>query len=194
MNLNALPACTADAFERRYLAHSDPWQFATSTYEQNRYSVTMKALRQARFRRAFEPGCSIGLLTARLAERCETLLASDVSATALAGARRRCASFPNVQFAVADVSQSLPEGPFDLIVFSEIGYYFRVSQLEVMGARLAGLLEPGGQLLAVHWLGASEDHVLHGNEVHEALLATLPLSHTESARHSGFRLDSWIRV
>lgn len=194
MNLGALPACSPRAFEQRYREHADPWEFATSEYEQQRYAVTLRNLRRARYRNAFEPGCSIGLLTSALAERCESVLATEVSVTALARARARCAPFPNVRFEIRDLRAPPPRGPFDLIVFSEVGYYFDRRQLADIASRLAGGLEPGGEIVAVHWLGNSEDHVLHGDEVHAVLRSELPLRPARCGRYRGFRLDSWIRA
>ncbi len=75
-------------FDALYAADPDPWQFATSAYEREKYDATLAAL-PTRIGSAFEIGCSIGILTRRLAERCNTLLAVDVAKAALAAARRR---------------------------------------------------------------------------------------------------------
>ena len=185
-------ACSPEAFELRYREDADPWNFASSAYELNRYDVTLRYLRHARYRRAFEPGCSIGVLTSRLAERCDEVLATEVSPSAIARAKTACADYSNVRFALHDLRDAPPEGPFDLIVFGEVGYYFPREQLASIAAGLIALLAPGGEFVAVHWLGASEDHVLHGDEVHTVLAESLPMPRTRSARHMGFRLDSWV--
>jgi len=184
---------TADAFEQLYRATPDPWQFACSTYEQNRYEVILASLRRAHYPRVFEPGCSVGVLTQQLAERCDELIATDVAPTALEQARSRCASLPHVQLELREDAEFIPPGRFDLIVFSEIGYYFSRARLTQLAVGLAEALEPNGELLAVHWLGDSDDHVLHGDEVHETLEEALPLHHWLTARHDGFRLDGWRR-
>ena len=46
------------------------------------------------FGRGFEAGCSIGVLTRRLAERCDTLLAVDIVEAPLETARAACADPP----------------------------------------------------------------------------------------------------
>ncbi len=86
----------------------------------------------------------------------------------------------------------LPDQP-DLIVLSELAYYFDCDELARLAARLGDTLRNGGTLLAVHWLGISPDHILHGDEVHEILGRALPLRHQLSQRHEGFRLDRWIK-
>ena len=55
--------------------------------------------RPRRFRRVFEIGCSIGVLTRQLAPRCDGLLAVDVADAALRQAEERCEDQPWVEFA-----------------------------------------------------------------------------------------------
>jgi SAM-dependent methyltransferase len=193
MNSPAVSKCTPEAFEQRYLERADPWHFATSAYEQTRYERTLAALSGSRYVFGFEPGCSIGELTARLAPRCDRIFAIDVSSTAVARARRRCGSYTHVRIECADIRDVSLEARPDLIVLSEIAYYFDSRELAELALRFGNALREGGALIAVHWLGESADHVLHGDEVHAALLQTLPLRHDLSERHDGFRLDRWRR-
>jgi SAM-dependent methyltransferase len=183
------------AFEAKYRESGDPWNFNASRYERDRYELTLRTLMRARYRRAFEPACSIGVLTAGLAERCEEVQAIDIAPSAVAMALARCANFPGVRISCADLAAHCPEGPFDLIVFSELGYYFEKEQLVRIAARLSATLEAGGELIAVHWLGTSEDHLLHGDQVHAILKDTLTdtCAWIKGARHPGFRLDTWRR-
>ncbi|MFE7421819.1 hypothetical protein [Rhodococcus sp. NPDC057529] len=58
-------------FDAMYAASPDPWGFGDRWYEQRKYALTLAALPRPRYRRAFEPGCSIGILTAALAHRCD---------------------------------------------------------------------------------------------------------------------------
>jgi SAM-dependent methyltransferase len=185
---------SAEAFEARYLADADPWNFAGSPYEQKRYETTINALRRAHYQSVFEPGCSVGELTARLAERCAILEACDFSPSVVERARQRCRGFEHVSINCADLRTSMPEGPFDLIVFSEIGYYFDRPTLVEISTELASKLCPGGEFIAVHWLGRSPDHVLHGDAVHDILQSFLPLAWVKGDRHPDFRWDSWGRT
>lgn len=186
------------AFENRYRENPDPWNYRTSAYERGKYQLTLDSLSRERFAAAFEPACSVGELTAMLASRCGRLLATDVAETAVHRARRRCADLDNVSIECSDLRNGLPAGleeeGVDLIVFSEVGYYFDVQSLSGLARRLAGLLRSQGELMAVHWRGHSADHVLHGDEVHRALFDSLPLQHRLGNRHPGFRLDSWLKA
>lgn len=182
-----------DDFERRYRAATDPWQFATSSYEQRRYDVTMACLPAGRFRRTFEPGCSIGELTRRLADRSDLVVAWDGSPSVVAEARSRLASRSNVEFDVRAIPDQWPPGRFDLVVLSEIGYYFDEPALGQVASQSATTLDAGGTLMAVHWLGVSADHVLHGDDVHSVLERRTGLEHGGMYRDGGFRLDWWCK-
>jgi protein-L-isoaspartate O-methyltransferase len=185
---------SADAFESLYRDHPDPWNYKASPYERGKYQVTLDSLSRPRYANAFEPACSVGELTAMLATRCSRLLATDVSETAVGLARDRCAGLHNVRIECRDLRDDLEGGPFDLIVLSEVGYYFDIESLSILVRQLADALCANGELIAVHWRGHSTDHVLHGDEVHRCLLHTLPLQHRLGDHHPGYRLDSWLKT
>jgi SAM-dependent methyltransferase len=181
-------------FEARYQASSDPWRFASSAYELNRYQATLDVLSKSSYSRGFEPGCSVGVLTAALAGRVGHLVACDIAETAVACAKERCRELRHVEIYQHDVGHGPPDGFFDLMVFSELGYYFSVNRLAAMARQLSRSLEPGGEFVAVHWLGTSSDHVLHGNVVHQVLAENLSCEWIGGSGHAGFRIDSWRRV
>ena len=66
-------------FEALYASDPDPWRFASSDYERDKYAATLAALPRQLYRSGLEVGCSIGVLTAMLASRCRRLLAVDVA-------------------------------------------------------------------------------------------------------------------
>lgn len=185
---------TPEFFEAKYQRDSDPWNFHSSEYEQRRYSSIISMLAGTIYRRAFEPGCSIGVLTAKLAPLCNELIAIDVAPTAVESAALLCSPYPHIDIRVGSLPASIPDGSFDLILFSEIGYYFEELQLAAVGKLLVSRLENHGVLLAAHWLGHSDDHLLSGERVHQVLarLDGLHLKHTE--RHQGFHLHKWVRA
>ena len=180
-------------FEAKYRRTADPWKFASSPYELGRYDSMFNLLKGERYGRAFEPGCSVGVFTARLASICDRVEAMDISPTAVTEACTRCEYLPNVFTTCGALPDAIPDGLFDLIVLSEIGYYFEEHQLAELGDRLVQKLYPGGALLATHWLGTSGDHLLAGDHVHEILASRKGLSLQQSERHGSFRLDLWRR-
>lgn len=184
---------SAESFEHRYRVADDPWSYRTSHYERSKYCRTLAVLSRQRYGDVFEPGCSIGELTAMLAPRCDRLLATDLSPTAVTRARNRCYGLNHVHIECQDLRAHQFRETFDLIIFSEIGYYFESELLLQIAARLSDSLRPGGELVAVHWRGISPDHLLHGDEVHTLLQTGLHLEHAQAAVHPGFRLDSWMK-
>ena len=76
------------------------------------------------FRRGLEAGAPIGVFTDMLANRCDGLLAVDVSERAVAAARRSLTGRRHVRVERRTLPEEMPHGPFDLIVSSEVLYYF----------------------------------------------------------------------
>jgi SAM-dependent methyltransferase len=194
MTLDTKFASSSDFFEQKYRMQSDPWNFAGSDYELGRYDAIIAALTHKHYRRGFEPGCSIGVLTERLAYVCEFVEAIDFSPTAVAEAQRRCSYLANVDIRCASTAERMPATGFDLIVLSEIGYYFAADEWTRMAYALLEPMPKGGTLLATHWLGDSQDHRISGDEVHEILLALPNIQLEHSERHERFRIDRWVRA
>lgn len=180
-------------FEALYQNSVDPWQFGSAPYEQQRYAVLLRMLGRPAYRRALEPGCSIGAFTQMLAARCDELVAFDFSPTAISAARNRCRELSHVRIFKADAAIYRAEGAFDLIVLSEMGYYFQPGTLYRIASQLAATLAPGGEFVACHWLGSSDDHVMHADQVHAILAESLALRRLESGRFDGFRVERWMR-
>ncbi|QRR01463.1 SAM-dependent methyltransferase [Dyadobacter sandarakinus] len=188
---------TEEYFNYVYQNSHDPWNFESSEYELNKYAVTISSLIKERYGRAFEIGCSIGVLTQMLAVRCNTLLSVDVAEAPLVKARSRLSEFPHVEIQKMTVPAQFPEQSFDLIVMSEVGYYFTMPDLLQLQQRILDHLEEGGQLLLVHWTPEVHDYPLTGDQVHEAFLSLSkdlqPLRLVQSLRAETYRLDSFVR-
>jgi SAM-dependent methyltransferase len=181
-------------FEQMYAATPDPWSFETRWYDNRKHDLTVAALPRPRYRAAFEPGCSTGALTARLASRCDALLAVDAVESAVATASRRLAGSPHVTVARSRMPYDWPARTFDLIVLSELGYYFDDQDLDTLLARTLTALEPGGDLVAVHWRRPVAEHARSGDEVHERLAETPGLERTAEHREADFILEVYART
>ena len=179
-------------FEQLYAAHGDPWSFASSPYEAGKYAATLAELPRVRYRDGLEIGCAIGVLTARLAACCDRLLAVDVSEAALRQARARCAGLP-VRFQRRTLPDEMPAGPFDLVVLSEVGYYWSEKDLEAARARIAAAAAPGAHLVLVHYTGPT-NYPLTGDAVHEAFRSDPAWDTTTTRREANYRLDVLERV
>ncbi|MBR0665459.1 methyltransferase domain-containing protein [Roseomonas hellenica] len=179
-------------FEALYARNPDPWGFETSDYEHRKYDHTLRALPRARYRHGLEVGCSIGVLTACLAGRCDALTAVDGAETALNSARRRCAEMPSVDIRAAWVPGDWPDTdvPYDLFVLSEVLYYLDHDDIGRLVARMAASAAPIADILAVHWTGAT-DHPLSGDAAIAALMTALgpAAAPLRQERRALYRLD-----
>jgi hypothetical protein len=184
-------------FEQKYRTDPDPWSFATSPYERQRYESIVRAIDHRRYRRALEPGCSVGALTCALATLCDEVEAFDIAPSAASTALRRCTGQKHVHVSCKALSEAKIDGTFDLIVLSEIGYYFEGAELRRIAIGLTSHLQRDGVIIAAHWLGTSIDHVLTGDAVHSVLCSAFEqqgLVLELAERYPGFRLDRWKRV
>ena len=172
-------------FEALYAADPDPWRFATSDYERDKYAATLAALPPQHFAAGLEVGCSIGVLTRQLAPRCGSLLSLDVAEGALAQARARC---PSVRFEQRVVPNEWPPGRFDLMVFSEVLYYLDATALHATAACAMSAIEPGGTMLLVHYLGGT-DYPLTGDEAASGFIAATGLAPAYQRREPLYRID-----
>lgn len=195
MNPNQPNTLPPDYFDEVYRANNDPWGFETSPYEQGKYADTMAALPPERqYESAFEVGCSLGVLTEQLAVRCRHLLAIDVAEAPLQRAQQRCAHLLQVEFQKLMLPAEFPTSRrFDLVVLSEVGYYWAAPDLALVAEHLLAALQPGGHLLLVHWTPPVHDYPLTGDEVHDFFLSKAgsdgPLEHLHGHRAAQYRLD-----
>ncbi len=202
MNPNVPHSLPEDYFVELYGREDDPWQFETSPYEDAKYAATVSALPRAQYDSALEIGCSIGVLTARLAPRCRRLLSVDFAEKALRRAQERCRDLPQVRFEKRQMPRQFPDETFDLILLSEVGYYWDAAELAQAQDKIDAHLSPGGHLLLVHWLPFVDDYPLTGDEVHDSFLARaeggsrgdLPLRPLMGRREEKYRMNLFERV
>jgi SAM-dependent methyltransferase len=176
-------------FSERYAASPDPYGLAERWYEARKYALTVALLPRERYSTAFEPGCSIGVMTAQLAPRCDRLLACDAVPDAVASAQARTSRLRGVQVEQRIIPREWPPHTFDLIVFSELLYYFDDADFDRALRLGIGSLRPGGHMLAVHWRHPAPDHPRSGDEVHEALAARAGLARLACYRDPDFTAE-----
>lgn len=177
-------------FEEKYRSDIDPWQFRTSQYERDKYQATLKALSKDNYAAALEVGCSIGVLTRLLSPRCDRLLAIDASVIALRAAKSD--SDASVTFRLANLPVEFPEGTFDLIVLSEVLYYFDKSDLARVAQSCSKAISQGGEIVLCHWLGET-DYPLAGVEASELFARHIkPVAPVRSILHDEvYRLEKY---
>jgi len=186
-----------DYFNDVYLASSDPWNFEASEYEAAKYDATIASLPLSWYENALEIGCSIGVLTGKLADRCSRLTSTDVSDRALEIARKRNDGRKSVQFLKTSIPREFPDEDFDLIVISEVGYYLDVHDWQEATQKIFNHLRPKGHIILVHWLPDVDDYPQTGDEVHNRFAdfaVSKPLKNLCTRRAETYRLDVWERA
>jgi SAM-dependent methyltransferase len=180
-------------FDSLYESSDDPWGFRSRWYERRKRLLTLAALPRERFNHAFEPGCANGELTVLLADRCDNLLAADLNETAVRLATERVAPLPQVRVERRGVPHEWPDGAFDLIVVSELGYYLNTRDLDLLGERIAASLTPDGVLLACHWRRPFDAAPQPAPNVHALFDTRCALTQIVRYEDPDMLLDVWSR-
>ena len=168
-----------------YAATDDPWNFASSPYEQEKFRATRRALSRARYAAAFELGCGNGQLAHHLADAVAHYTGMDAVDTALKAARR---TLPAGTFVKGYYPCDLPEDSFDLVVLSEILYFLDHATLRTLAADIAARW-PVAEIICVTYLGPS-GNALQGDEALSAFIPALQTHRfTQVARTGGYRID-----
>ncbi len=156
-------------FEQMWAQGDDPWEHGTRWYETRKYDLTVASLPEPRYRRAFEPACGAGFLTTRLAARCDEVVATERSARGATATAARCRDLANVQASAGQLPHDWPDGTFDLVVLSELLYYFDDVDLSQVLARTLASVDRGGHVVAVHYRRPVAAHVRSGDQAHEVV-------------------------
>lgn len=186
---------TAKYFDDIFGSDDDPWNLASSDYEAAKFAHTHDVLADRRYGHVLEIGCAHGVLTSHLAPMCDSLLAIDISTKALTKARERVGDRPGVMLAQMAFPKETPDADaFDLVVLSEVAYYWGLVDLDRASEWLRDHIAPNGRLILVHYTGKT-DYPHSGDEAVEALWTELGSDfEVELAeRRDKYRLDLWKR-
>ena len=147
----------------------DPYGTRNRWYEQRKRHILLSALPRASFESAFEPACGTGELTRELAGRCDHVLASDFCDAALAQARQRLHRCDNVSIDCHQIPLQWPEGegPFDLIVVSEVCSFLDAEEIRAVALRCGTSLGDKGVLVVCDWRWPFDARVIRAEAAHE---------------------------
>lgn len=178
-------------FDDVFASDDDPWSLASSGYEAAKFDASIAAIDDVHYRSGLEIGCAHGVLTRKLAPLCDILKAIDISARAVDLARARCGDLANVTIDRASFpDESLP-GKFDLIILSEVAYYWSDTDIARAAAAIRAMATTECRLLLVHFTGTT-DYPQTGDDAVAKLRQRLALVEIERAdRADRYRLDLW---
>ncbi|WP_254775250.1 class I SAM-dependent methyltransferase [Pseudoxanthomonas sp. GM95] len=179
------------AYFEQIHANGDPFGYRSRWYEARKRQVLLATLPKPNFERAWELGCSNGELTAALSERCSSLLATDISNRAVQLARQRTQQLAGVSVEQMTHPSQWPTGSFALIVMSEVGYYMTPAALHETIEKLQDALQPGGVLVACHWLHPFAGAPQNGRQVHARIAEILGSLPTYAYEDRDFVLEAW---
>lgn len=182
-----LDAAWFDAFYDRN--GDDPWGFETRWYEERKRGILLASLPERQLGRVLEVGCSTGVLTAELAERADAVVAMDPAEVAVSRARERIGDDPRVTVLRGTAPDDWPEGEFDTIVLSEVGYYLSPSDLNRLLHRVRRSLSDRGCVVACHWRHPVAEYPQTGDDVHDALHELIEWQTLVTHRERDFVLD-----
>lgn len=180
-----MPSATVDELEALYARDPDPWNFRNSSFEAAKYGQTLAHLPRPRYRSALEVGCSIAVLGRRLAERCDLYLGIDASRRALdiAAAEPR----PGMRFRRQIVPGQFPDGPFDLVLLSEVLYFLGAQDIATLALRVKAAA-PRGDVLCVNTLRPT-DRELDGPTAIGLFIAAFGRQPAECWATEDYRID-----
>ena len=97
----------------------------------------------------------------------------------------------NVDLALSTLPQAPPPGRFDLIMLSEVLYYFDRDGVRDMAATVVRMARDDADIMLVHWLGPTPDYPLDGETAVRAFLAAIAAKVTviRQTRTPDYRLD-----
>lgn len=172
-------------------ANDDPFGYRDRWYEARKRELLLACLPRPRFAAAWEIGCSNGELTARLAERCDSVLATDLSAKAVALAAARNAAHAHVRVVRASHPEQWPGGRYDLIVLGEIGYYLDATGLGRCVDGIRASLDRGATVVACHWRRPFAEAMQTAEAVHALVRDRLRMRTLLAYRDDDFLLEAW---
>ena len=176
-------------FNDMYADAEDPWRLAERWYERRKYAITVAMLPRPTYRHAFEPGCSVGVLTELLTDRCDHVTATDVAQQALDAAAARLdggGRLDRVTLRRMSIDSPWPAEDFDLIVMSEVAYYLSATTLRQVLDRECARFAPGTTLVASHWRHPVADYPLTGDEANAVIAETDDLHQTAAYSDDDF--------
>lgn len=166
---------SGSAFDQLYAQIHDPFgaELTKYRYQQRKYTSLLSMLPRRPYRNVLDIGCGLGAFTRKLAPFAEHVLGTDISAEAIAQARKLSVGFANVTYCQRDMlDSSQQESAFDLIIVADILYYIDLQTpngMKAIARAISSKLAPGALVLLVNHYFFGIDKASRGTrEIHDA--------------------------
>lgn len=172
-------------FERLYLEEFDPWRYHTSSYEREKYALTLSRILELRRGSgvALEVGCSLGVFSDMLARHFDDVVSIDVSNEALRSAREHNRAHNNVRFSRSELQLFHEHLNADVIVCAEVLYYVPERDAETACRRLDENLAPDGLIIYVSGVANGPPNPFYFSEWEAVLSRRFSRFHKEVVAH-----------
>ncbi|MBK0064108.1 MULTISPECIES: class I SAM-dependent methyltransferase [unclassified Acinetobacter] len=180
-------------FNQLYEQNDDPWSYADRWYEHRKRAICLSLLLHDQYKKGLELGCSNGIFSQQLAERCQHLVCIDANERAVYLAQQRLSSAAHVKILQKQLPDNFPEDHYDLIVISEIGYYLTRNELLKLIDLCQRNLTDNGMILLCHWRYPIEGFELNGETVHSLFKQEMKLGHYLRLNDKDFLIDVWTK-
>ncbi|MDF2554652.1 MAG: hypothetical protein K0R60_547 [Microbacterium sp.] len=188
----SIPTRTAADFDAFHARHDDPWGLDSRWYERRKRALLLATLPRERFARVLELGCASGATTRALAERAASVVAVDASEVALSRARDRGVP-AGVAYEHRELPDDWPAGPFDLVVLSELAYYWSPERFATALDRVDASGTADAVFVVCHWRHTIGDAAQAGDDVHAAVAARPEWRMLSRHVEEDFLLDVFVR-
>jgi len=144
----------------------DHWDLESSAFEQMKYARILALLDGRHYPRVLELRCGAGTLTWHLASLADYVLALDIASGAIDRAQALWTGPATVDFRQANIMDYNPhaEGPWDLVVLSDIMYYlgwlYPFFDINWFSSQLFTATRVGGHCLYANAMGSFGDMLL----------------------------------
>ena len=180
-------------FNQLYDQNDDPWSYAERWYEHRKRAICLSLLLHDHYKNALELGCSNGIFSQQLAERCQHLVCIDANERAVSLAQQRLNAADHVTILQKQLPDDFPEDQYDLIVISEIGYYLSKDELLKLIDLCQINLTENAVILLCHWRYPIDGFELNGEKVHSLFKQEMRLSHYLNLSDADFIIDIWTK-
>jgi len=157
--------------EDHYEEGAEPWNYSVRSMELLRHEWIAENLKKTGIQsdtRVLEMGCSLGLMTEKIAELGPKITAIDLSPKAIAQAKVRCRQFNNVEFQVADVCKlPFPDSSFDRVTVCDglFSWYLSEEAQAQVSMEVSRVLKPGGIALFSDYIHHKAFYKVRANAV-----------------------------